>query len=311
MRRRRALGPVLIGLVLLSGIFVTCGQRDQERPEVAPQDPLWSQFISAHTSGLVSKKAKIRVLFASDVIDQDQLGETPGSVLRVDPHLAGIITFSSPREIVLVPEQDLESGRHYRVTIEARGLDGIPAKLDRYEFVFQVIEQQFEVNIEGLNASATTEGEMILKGSILTADVEDADPIEKMLSASYLDATLPVEWQHNADGKHHEFSVPGIERQAAAQRLTLNWDGGFIGVDTSGGREVDVPSQDQFEVTQVQAVRGNPQFIQVYFSDNLDPRQNLTGLVRLDQGSFTTRVEGNLLKVYPDPSTVGTLCNRI
>ena len=127
MRRRRSLGPVLIGLLLLTGLFVTCGRREQERPEVAPQDPLWSQFISAHTSGLVSKKAKIRVLFASDVIDQDKVGETPGSVLRIDPLVDGSLTFSSPREIVLVPDQDLESGRHYRVTIEARGLDGIPA----------------------------------------------------------------------------------------------------------------------------------------------------------------------------------------
>ncbi len=307
MIRSLSIGRVAVCMLLLLGSSVSCSRVGRERPEIAPQDPLWSQVVNAHTSGLVSKKAKIRVLFVNDVVDEGRVGQDAASILRVDPRIKGVTTFTSPREIVLVPDQDLDSGRHFRVTVEARALSGIPKELDRYEFAFQVLEQQFEINIDGLGASAANDGEMVLEGSVLTSDVEDADRVEKMLSASFLDEPVSIEWQHNVNGKLHDFSIPGIVRQAGPETVRLQWDGEIIGVDTRGKRDIEVPDKDRFEVVQVKAIRDRQQHLQVYFSDNLDPRQDLTGLVRLDKGSFTTRIEGNLLKIYPDEATVGEL----
>ena len=55
-----------------------------------------------------------------------------------------------------------------------------------------------------------------------------------------------------------------------------------------------------FEVTRVQSVRESQPYIQVYFSDTLDVRQNLSGLVRLGDTTPRTRIEGNVLKIYPE-----------
>ena len=59
-------------------------------------------------------------------------------------------------------------------------------------------------------------------------------------------------------------------------------------------------------MTQVQAFQsGGEQSIQVFFSDSLDPRQNLRGLVRLGAGGSTQRIEGSVLRIYPESGLEG------
>jgi len=269
-------------------------------PRIPPQDPLWSEFIAGHTTGLVSRKSDVRVQFVDDVVPESDVGAAADSVLDVDPPIEGTVTFASEREIVLVPREDLPMGRYYRVSVRGRALKGFPRALDTYDFVFQVIQQELEVEVSGLSASETEEGTMVLQGSIATADLAEADAVESILTASYLGSECSLTWRHSADGKRHDFEAAGLERQTSAERVRLDWNGRAIGVDLEASREVDVPARDQFQVTQVQTSQDQQASILVYFSDLLDPAQNLNGLVHLDQGSHTARIDGNVLTVYPE-----------
>jgi uncharacterized protein YfaS (alpha-2-macroglobulin family) len=90
------------------------------------------------------------------------------------------------------------------------------------------------------------------------------------------------------------------------QTLTLDWDGRSIGAKSSGHNEIAVPPRDQFIVTQVSTAQDEGQrYIRVFFSDTLDPHQDFKGLVRLSRGEPATRVDGNVLKVYPDQAFEG------
>src|SRR5262249_38945380 len=162
------------------------------------------RFISGHTAGLVSRKAKVRVLFVNDVISPQEVGKNASSTLQVSPAVSGSVTFVSPRELALVPSKDLEKGKYYRVSIRGQGLKDIPATLNKYEFLFQVLEQQFDVNIDGLSAQPNTDSEMMLKGAVVTADVVDADNVEKMLIPSLAGKPLKVSWQHAIDALRHD-----------------------------------------------------------------------------------------------------------
>lgn len=275
-------------------------------PTIAPQDPAWSSIISAHSAGILSRKSRLRVLFVNDVVAAERVGQRADGFLKVDPSVDGEATFVSACEIVLTPTEDLKPGRHYRIVLMPAGLLGVPETLTRYEFTFQVQPQQFEVKVAGLAAEKEGAKEMVLKGSLVTADVEENERIEKLLSASFLDKSLTVTWLHGADARHHEFSVAGIERQTEAKNVVLKWDGGAIDVDSKGERAIEVPARNQFKVTQVQAVQEDrQQYVSVHFSDALDGRQNLRGLVRLGKGRSTERIEGNVLKIYPDRGLEG------
>ena len=303
----------LLGLLFLLVHVSGCGPSRPEQPveidpvDPAAQDPLWSDVIDSHTSGLVSKKTAIRVRFADDVVAEDRVGEDASAVISIQPAVQGSLTFGSRRDIVLVPDGDLTSGQRYRITLIRRRLAGIPETLGRYQFDFRVIAQQFEVEIHGLTAAMTGDDGMVLAGVVRTADVADADVIESMLSAEFLNAAPPVRWRHSGDGKAHQFEVRELVRQEEPATLNLRWDASVLGLDESDERDIEIPAMGMFEVTRVQSVRESQPYIQVYFSDTLDGRQNLNGLVRLGDTTPRTRIEGNLLKIYPEAGFEGSI----
>ncbi len=292
-------------LLLVAALPACDSSRKPKESEALRQDAVWSRYISARTAGLISKKAKLHVVFVNDVIREDMVGKSAESVIATDPPVEGKTTFTSTREIVLAPETGLKPGQQYRVTVDPQGLLGIPEKLQEYQFVVQVIKQQFEVNLAGLATNPANDREMVLRGSVVTADVEDADRLEKMLTVGFMDKPLKIEWRHNVDGKHHDFSVGGIRRQDREETVHLAWDGSIIGVDAEGRRDVEVPARNVFKVTKVGVVQGNKPHVAVYFSDSLDARQDLKGLVRLSKGAYRSRVESNALKIYPDKAIEG------
>ncbi len=296
-------------LVLLVLVLLALGgcKRKEEATPAAKEAKLqqWSQYVSEYTGGLVSKKAKLRVRFVNDVLPQEQVGQSAASRVTIEPKVPFEAMFESPREFVISPREKLASGQEYRIEVKADGLTGIPAELRTFEFKIAVIRQEFEILETGLSPAPSGDGSMVLRGTLDTADVEEPEAVEKVLTATFLGQTLPVAWQHNVDGRHHEFTVSGIQRQKEAASLQLTWDGKPMGVDLRGDRSVEVPPRDLFKVTGIRAVQGENRYVVVQFSDHVDPRQNLRGLVQLNSGRFTTRVEGNLIKLFPDNTPAG------
>jgi hypothetical protein len=139
-------------------------------------DPLWSTVIAAHTSGPISKKGDIRIVFNHDVIAPEQIGREATKLLSSKPRIAGKVQFVSRRELVWTPSEELKRGRSYRLELSPRGLIGVPATLSNYTFAVQVQAPEFEVRLDPLQAGAE-EKELRLSGYVLTADVEAADRV--------------------------------------------------------------------------------------------------------------------------------------
>lgn len=293
------------GAALALAVLAAAGcDRLRRPPAVKPPDPLWGQYIAGHTVGIVSRKTKIAVRFAVDVFDKERVGQEAPGVLDFDPSIRGTATVSDPREAVFIPAEDLTPGAYYKVAVHRKALGNLPEKLDDYEFVFQTLPRTFEVEIGGLTAE-DTEGFMALSGVLTTADAEEAEPVEKVVFPQWSGAPLKVTWTHDAEGRRHEFTVRGLKREADAQSLHVNWYGGPLGVENRGERTVEIPGLNDFKITNFQIVQAEERYFAVYFSDKLDPRQNLKGLIRASVSPFTLRVEGNVVKIYPDRRTSG------
>jgi uncharacterized protein YfaS (alpha-2-macroglobulin family) len=296
------LAVVAVGVQVLAA----CGTSQRaSRPDIGPQDPRWRSYLSHHTGGVISRRDKIRIAFVNDVVAEDRVGQSAEGAVRVEPPIDGSITFAAAREILIVPDRDLPSEQWYRVAIEPGRLLGFPADLERYEFALLVMKQDFEVAVTGLMPSAENDSDMVLQGTLATADVDDADRIERMVGAKYLGRDLMVRWQHDSTGRRHEFAVSPIRRQAATQRLELAWDGAAIGVSSTGSRTVEVPALYVFAITRVAAVEDERQYILVQFSDSLDRGQNLSGLIRLSEPLFTMSVDANAVRLMPQRRLAG------
>ena len=288
-----------------------CGQSTHttDKPAVTPADPLWTQAISAHSAGAISRRSPIRISFINDVVPPEKQGTDASALVTIEPALNAHITFASQRDILITPiSGELAPGATYKVRLSPKGLNGVAEKLAPYEFLVKTLEPNFDVSTLGLDVDPSNDESMVLRGSIVTSDAEKNESVTKLLRAELSGKTLPITWVHADDGREHSFMVAGITRTEVAQALKLSWDGTPLNVKQSDSRDIEVPGRGMFTVTQAQALddSGQRQVI-VQFSDNLDSRQDLKGLVRLSQGEFTTQIRGNALTLYVNQDVVGDI----
>lgn len=270
----------------------------KELPELKV-DPAWSGYVSQHTSGLVSKKVQLHVRFNSDVAPAELIGKPLSDGIEMSPTIKIDASFAGPRELLIIPKTPLQPGQTYRVVLNPKCLMGVPESIGPFVFQISVLQRDYEIVGTGLEQDASDVIRMVLHGLLNTADVEEGEVVEKLLKATYLDSELPLNWEHSADGRRHEFSVAGIQRQAQSGMLQLIWNGSALGVATSGNRSIEIPALGVFRVTGIRSVISGGRYIEVTFSDPVDARQNLVGLLRLSSGEFTTRLEGNTVRLYP------------
>ena len=301
----RALRVVVVASLL---VISACGTKQQTAEKDKAQRVAWSTVILAHTSGVVSRKSDVHVRFVTDVAPADSSHADARGTLSIEPAAEGSIAFVGPREIAFEPKKELEPGQTYHVRLYPRGLRGVPADLPPFEFSFRVQTPQFEVAVDGLESDAANDANMSLGGTLTSADTEDTAKIEQLVTVSFRGGDIPLRWTHSSDGLTHAFNVSGLQRQPQAQPLVVKWNGKPIASTNVGERTLEVPARGKFMMTQSQAVedQGRRQIL-VYFSDKLDPHQDLRGLVRLSQGEFTSRVEKNTLMLYPEGDLQGEI----
>lgn len=307
MRRGLWIAAVLFLLVTTLLVYKCSSDSDEELSDTSPQAALWSEYVSLHTPEVVSRDTTVRIRFVNDVIDGDLIGKSASDVFSITPAVEGEILFSDAREIVLRPKNYLKSDQKYVVKVKTDELNGFPDNLSTYVFAFRVKKQEFEVNIAGLDIDPDNDKQYALNGEVNTADVAEPAAVEKMIEARHEGKSLEIKWSHH-DQNVHRFSLHGIVKQDKPTQVTLKWDGDPIDVDEDGEREIEVPAAGVFTVTGVSAVQDtSSQSVVINFSERLDTTQNLSGLINLSQDKFTSRIEGNTIKLFPERGLVGNV----
>lgn len=295
--------------ISIAAVFIfSCDAVRKPLPsERVSNDPLWSQVVAERTAGLQSRWSKIHVRFVNDVIDPAQIGHDASDIIRVEPAIAGEARFTSVRDVVLTPSRPLTAGQTYHVVLHAKSLRDIPAPLQAYHFDFSVIKPAFEIEIAGISPEIGGIDTATLSGTIVTADQEEAAVVEKLLKAKQSAQALTLAWRHDPDRRRHAFTVTGIRRGSELSRVRVEWNGAPLGFDHHGMREIDVPARGSFVVVRAQAMQGERQHIELAFSEALDPSQNAAHLIQLSAPGFSTRVEGNHLRIYPNQPLAGEI----
>jgi uncharacterized protein YfaS (alpha-2-macroglobulin family) len=298
MRRHwRFLGAVLCLLAMAAAC--RRGPKLRERGELTAAE---KAVVAAFTSGTISRESPIRVAFHEAVARPDQVGAAlDASPFRFEPRIRGTAVWAAPDRIEFRPAERLPDGQTYAASLDLGPVfPAGQAPFSRFDFVFSTMRQSFDVAVEGLQADdATDVKRQTLTGRLVTADVEDAPGVEKVLRATHDGRDLPVSWTHETNRRVHSFAVGGIERAEQASVLRLSWDGGPIGVDRKEAREVAVPGLDTFTVNQARVVVAPEPHVELRFTDPLMPGQNLKGLVRIGgRDDLRFVVDGSRVEVY-------------
>ena len=289
-------------LILLAMFSPSCKKAKK------PQTQEWYRYISAYTSGSISRKAQIRVLFVANVGREGQEPAQLEGYLEFSPAISGKTEWKSARELVFTPAKELQPGATYKAILNIRKFMSLPKEYSSFEFNFSVILENIDIQLQGLTPlDETSPNQFYLKGTMTTRDSEGGDMIKKILSAEQEGKTLSIEWTHDSGGQNHEFIIRTIERREQPSSLKVSWDGSAIGVSKKGTRTIDVPSLGQFDLLSAEAITDPSQSILLRFSDPLKKNQNLQGLITIAGHSPSFEIDSNVIRVYSSKSFDGSL----
>ncbi len=299
MKKKTIIISALVFVVLIAAGYLFLIKKPTKKTQKI--DPGFTSYISGFTSGTVSSQSYIRVVLLDGVPEVEENTEAPKGILNFKPALKGQALWINNRTIEFRPDEPLPSGQMFNAEFNLGKVKQVPAKLQKFGFDFQVIKQSYVSYVKGIKPYDNRNLKLqSLVGDIKTADFASADDIEKILEAKQGNRKLSVKWMSNAEGRDHMFQVDSIKRTEQQETVILKWNGEVIGSDEKTEDKVDIPALGDFKIMNIAVTQQPSQFITLSFSDPLNERQNLDGLIRLENGtSLRFIIEDNDVKIYP------------
>lgn len=301
-------GGLLLVAVAALFIFKGSGSNADKVPPVI--DPAFSEHISAFTSGVISSESSIKIRLSQefsgeinydDPIDMD--------LFEFDPAIEGQAFWKDRQTVEFIPAEPLPSGIIFDGEFELASLREVPSNLETFIFQFQIIHQTFDVLMSGMKPynNSNLEWQQV-SGTLTTADVIDDADVEKVLDVTQDGKSLGVIWEHSDNRKTHRFYIDSVSRKDDTEEVVIAWNGGTLGLEDSGKELFEVPSLSEFKIMSTQVVQQPDQYLLLQFSDPLDPKQNLDGLINLGEISrLRYAIEGNEIRVYPRNRQTGEI----
>ncbi|HET8865436.1 MAG TPA: MG2 domain-containing protein [Gracilimonas sp.] len=260
-------------------VVVSCSNQQNTRVTVPLE---FSEYISGYTSGQISAEGEIAVTLAQPVGENNQTDE---GLFRFDPSVVGETEWVNSTTVVFKPEQKLENGQDYTVLFRMGRLFEVDE--DRSEFTFNVstIGQDIELQFGSLETQPQNRNEQRLTGTVHTADVAELQSVREILQARHAGSSLKIDWEQDGAKRTHRFQINDIQRQQEETKLVLSWNGAPIGVDLNGEKTFDIIPIGAFELMDVMVFRDENPRVELTFSDPLDPRQNLNGLITIENST--------------------------
>lgn len=264
-------------------------------------DPAFGEYVSSYTPPVISSGSSVRLVLTKDAIDSSAIGESSTRLFELSPSTKGTTVWLDKRTVEFRPSGRMKSGQVYRVSFFLSQLFSVPKELSTLNYSFQVIPQNFELSIDNVKPYVKTEpARQKIEGTLTTVDFAENDAIEKMLTAKQESMALKISWTHASGGKQHSFVVEDVMRKETVSKVILKADGGGLNISHEDSQEIEIPALSDFKVTRISVEQGSNQRVKIQFSDPLDEKQNLNGLVAIEGvGTIDIEVKDNEINVFP------------
>ncbi|MFK7972968.1 MAG: alpha-2-macroglobulin [Bacteroidia bacterium] len=286
-------------------MLASCKKGPDKLPEYNPAS---SAFVNAFTTGEISKASTIRVHFTEKVADTSSVGEAVSAKLfSFTPKIKGEAVWEDGHTLAFKPETALPSGKVYAANVELKKLFPKQQLAKKpFSFHFKTRPQNFAVEWTGNESGGlgTTKWQNV-RGVLVANDKENPADLQKLVQATYKGKAKKIAWQEAGSNKF-SFVVEKLERGDKSEDLILNVKGSALGAQNFT-KKVAIPSKSVFACTRVLASNGSDQYITLEFSDPVDPKQRLEGLISVGDNRFTTSVTGNRIVLYPSKRIVGNV----
>ncbi len=269
-------------------------------------NPAEAELITNKTDGIIAPSSQIVVRFGSAMVDGSNVGiALTERVFDFDPKIDGVVKWTDPYTLSLIPNQDLVAREHYEGALDLKKLLPSAANLplDKIAIVFDVAGAEvvssnvsFEPVDENNPDLVRIKGTIVFNFSVDEAKLKNAMEISrKGLFGKKLAFSLKA-----IDKNAFSFETDGIIRGKNADEYILKIDDSPIELAEDFERIVTLYPLSEFVVTEVTNIsaRDEPAF-NICFSHDLDPARDYSGFVNCDPPveNLTIKVNQNSLIV--------------
>ena len=112
-------------------------------------NPEFQKYISAYTSGLISKTSTVKIKLLSDIVEEiDKNKKLPEKLFEITPKIKGEFYWLDDYTIEFRPEEMFKSGTEYYVKFKLGKLVKMTKELESFNFKFSTVKQTFDISIE-------------------------------------------------------------------------------------------------------------------------------------------------------------------
>ena len=292
MRKREGMLSLLVLLLALA-----CAPPAEEPVE---RDLATAQFVAQVSSGVLAANAAIQVRFVEEVAGPGQVGKAvDGAVFAFAPPIAGRTYWQDRRTLVLQPTQPLALRSHYRGSLDIAALlpqrpPGAPAKV---EMEFDVAGRQVERGEVWFELVQEDDPRLlVLKGQVRFTAPTELAAVQQAARLQLVGTPLQLVWEAAGDLRFNFTSTP-IERDDREKAIELHLRAGPLELDLDYLHKLVLSPLAQMEVIGIAVEEtGRRPRLQVSFSDPLDERQDIAGLIGVE-GVDALRLTGRGDKV--------------
>ncbi len=280
--KQRLLSGCLLAAVVLSVLTVSsCEKAGQPHPSLTEISPEIARLIREVPAGLVSPGGELTIQFLVP-FNQEAIDPT---LLSFSPPIQGTLTGTDSRTLVFQPAQTLPFRQVYRATLSLQQL--YPDNLElpnSFTFDFETAGREI-VSYQGdfQLIDPDNPDNLIYRGSVTFSEPVGLASVEKAVTLAEGSRKLPLTWNEQAGEKTFEFISAPLPRIEDQRIFRLVADQGTLQLSEPFVRELTLEAAGSFSLDQIIARTGgtNPGFTLV-FSDELDPSQDVRGLIRVE-----------------------------
>lgn len=289
-------------ILFLLIIFITFAcSRDKKLS--SPLD--FKEYITAYSSGIVSKDDAIKVLLSKKISKEKQKELLNKNLFDISPKISGKLQIFDS-EVIFVPEQPLKSDTEYHITLNLFKIFDIKDE-NQENFNFKIRTKKANFKVELLDLESYNKDLYFLNAMIKSSDNINLKDIENIVWANVDGKPLKIK---NFTKDEKSTQIPIIIDSIPAsfeknQIVEVEWNGSKINFKAEGKTNMLLPNASEFKVVKVLQNNELNQF-QVVFNQPLAKNQDYRGLILIANEYEKTKVDlkfstaGNALKVYND-----------
>ncbi|GHT35134.1 hypothetical protein FACS189434_12470 [Bacteroidia bacterium] len=278
--------------------FSSCGG-DVPVEEFAP-------YIEAYTGGLISQNSAIRIVLVDESAKANT--EVEDELFSFSPSIKGHTYWVDNRTVEFVPGAgELRSGETYKATFKLGEVMEVERRFRKFKFEFRVEDKNFAINVNPVEipdpAKATVSGSIIFSEDIALETVQKA-----FIATTSDKQTLAPQVMAGEDGKTFRFAIENIQRKKEMVYLEIKLDNKVTGTENDGLTRIIIPELDVFKVLSAEIINEPSPGIQIVFSDPLNDKQDLRGLIRLPEiSSINIQQKNNIVNLFFDRKGLNAL----